>query len=40
MYSIEGNDKHTNTKNHKDNKHAKVMSYIQKTYDEICDSFY
>ena len=33
----------TNTqipKNHKDNKHAKIMSYIQKKYDEISNSFY
>ena len=30
-YSIEENDKYTNTKkNHKDNKHAKIMSYIRK----------
>ena len=39
-YSIEGNDKYTNTKNHKDKKHAKIISYIQKTYDEISHSFY
>ena len=35
-YSIEKNDKYTNTKNYTDNKHAKIMSYIQKKYDEIC----
>ena len=29
-YPIEENDKYTNTKNHKENKHAKIMSYIKK----------
>ena len=27
---IEENDKYTNTKNHKDNKHGKIMPYIKK----------
>ena len=39
-YSIEENDKYRNTKNYTDNKHAKIMSYIQKKYDEICHSLY
>ena len=38
-YSIEKNDKYTNTKNYTDNKCAKIMSYIQKC-DEIYHSLY
>ena len=39
-YSIEKNDKYTNTKNYTDNTCTKIMSYILRIYDKICHSLY